>query len=202
VDEARRLARLLLDVAPGEADAHGLAALMDLQASRLEARVDAEGVPVLLLDQDRGRWDQGLIRSGLASLAHAWRLRPSAGFFTLQAAIAACHARATTAQATDWAAIVGHYTSLLQVAPSPVVALNRAMAVAMAEGPGVALPLVDALAEDPALRGYHYVPAARADLLEKLGRDAEARLEFARAAGLTANAREKAQLLAKAGAVR
>ncbi len=200
VDEARRLARLLLDVAPGEADAHGLAALMDLQASRLDARVDATGAPVLLLEQDRGRWDRALIRSGLASLADAWQLRrASPGFFTLQAAIAACHARATTPDATDWVAIVDHYTTLLQVAPSPVVALNRAMAVAMAEGPAAALPLVDALADDPALRAYHYVPAVRADLLEKLGRGQEARVEFERAAALTANAREKAQLLAKAG---
>lgn len=199
VDEARRLARLLLDVAPAEADAHGLAALMDLQASRLDARVDGQGAPVLLLEQDRGRWDQALIRSGLASLDHAWRLRTAPGFFTLQAAIAACHARATTPGATDWAAIVGHYTALLRVAPSPVVALNRAMAVAMAEGPGAALPLVDALAADAALSGYHYVSAARADLLEKLGRHDEARAEFARAARLTANEREKAQLLAKAG---
>lgn len=200
-DEARRLARLLLDVAPLEAEAHGLAALMDLQASRLDARVDAGGEPVLLLDQDRASWDASLIRSGLARLDRASGLAETAGFYTLQAAIAACHARAATAGATDWRAIVELYTALLVVAPSPVIALNRAMAVAMADGPAVALPLVEALAGDPALADYQYVPSVRADLLQKLGRHDEARAEFARAAALTANARERAQLLARAGAV-
>jgi RNA polymerase sigma-70 factor (ECF subfamily) len=155
---------------------------------------------VLLLEQDRGRWDQALIQAGLARLAHALRLQSAPGFFTVQAAIAACHARAATPADTDWAAIVAHYTALLRLAPSPVVALNRAMAVAMAEGPAAALPLVDALAADPALRAYHYVPAARADLLHKLGRGDEARAEFARAAALAGNDRERAQLLARAGA--
>jgi predicted RNA polymerase sigma factor len=198
-DEARRLVRLLVEVAPGEAEAHGLAALCDLQASRFDARTDASGDPVLLLDQDRTQWDPALIRAGLASLDDARRLLAPAGFYTLQAAIAACHARAPTAAATDWASIVAHYTELLALDPSPVVALNRAVAVGMAMGPAAALPLVDALAADPALRGYHHVPSVRADLLRKLGRHAEARAEFIRAAALTGNTRERAMLLAEAG---
>lgn len=197
-DEARRLARLLVDLAPEEAEARGLAALLDLQASRLDARVDADGAPVLLLAQDRTRWDGALIRAGLANLDAARRLADRPGVYTLQAAIAACHARAATAAATDWAAIVGHYTDLLALDPSPVVALNRAVAVGMADGPGAALPLVDALAVEPALRGYHYVPAVRADLLRRLGRHDEAGAEFMRAAALTANERERALLLAEA----
>jgi len=197
-DEARRLARLLVDVAPLDAETHGLAALMDLQASRLGARVDAAGEPVLLLDQDRTRWDATLIRSGLASLDQARRLAGGAGFYALQAALAACHARAAAPGDTDWAEIVRLYTALLAVAPSPVVALNRAVAVGMADGPAVALPLVDALAAEPALRGYHYVASVRADLLTKLGRHDEARAEFTRAAALTTNARERALLLAAA----
>jgi len=200
-DEARRLARLLVAVAPGDAEAHALAALMDLQASRLGARVDAAGEPVLLLDQDRTRWDTTLIRSGLASLDEARRLEGGAGFYALQAAIAACHARAAAPGQTNWAEIVRLYTTLLALAPSPVVALNRAMAVSMAHGPAVALPLVDALAEEPALRGYHYLPSVRADLLRKLGRHDEARAEFAKAAALTTNARERAALLAEASRV-
>lgn len=198
-DEARRLVRLLVEVAPGEAEAHGLAALLDLQASRLDARVDGEGAPVLLLDQDRSRWDAGLVRSGLQRLDEALRLAPAPGFYTLQAGIAACHARAAAAADTDWPAIVVLYTALLAVAASPVVALNRAVAIGMADGPGAALPVVDALADAPALRGYHYVPAVRADLLAKLGRHQEARAEFARAAALTGNERERAMLLAEAG---
>ena len=197
-DEARRLARLLIDVAPLEAEAHGLAALMDLQASRLDARVDAAGHPVLLLDQDRARWRHDLIREGLARLDEAVRLAPRPGAFTVQAAIAACHARAATAADTDWRAIVAWYSLLHAIAPSPVVALNRAVAVGMAEGPAAALPLVDALAEDPVLKGDHYVPAVRADLLRKLGRDDEARAEFMCAAALTANERERAALVAEA----
>ena len=197
-DEARRLARLLVEVAPLDAEAHGLAALMDLQASRIDARVDAAGDPVLLLEQDRTRWDATLIRSGLASLETAGRLNPSAGFHALQAAIAACHARAARPDDTDWAAIVSFYTALLALAPSPVVALNRAVAVGMAEGPAAALPLVDALAGEPALRGYHYVASVRADLLGKLGRHDEARAEYTRAAALTINLRERAMLLAEA----
>jgi RNA polymerase sigma factor (sigma-70 family) len=198
-DEARRLARLLVEVAPGEAEAHGLAALLDLQASRLDARVDDEGAPVLLMAQDRSRWDAGLVRSGLQRLDQALRLAPAPAFYTLQAGIAACHARAAAAADTDWSAIVALYSALLAVAPSPVVALNRAVAVGMAEGPGAALPIVDALADAPALRGYHHVPAVRADLLARLGRHEEARAEFARAAALTTNARERAMLLAEAG---
>lgn len=197
-DEARRLARLLVEVAPREAEAQGLAALLDLQASRLEARVDPRGEPVLLLDQDRSRWNHALIAEGLARLADALRRSPRPGVYTLQAAIAACHARAAAASATDWHAIVGWYTALHAVSPSPVVALNRAVAVGMAEGPAAALPLVDALAEEPALAGYHYVPAVRADLLRKLGREDEARAEFARAAGLATNERERAALAAEA----
>ncbi len=198
-DEARRLARLLVELMPLEAEVHGLAALMDLQASRFEARVDAAGEPVLLLDQDRARWDAVLIRSGLASLHAAERIGPRAGVYTLQAAIAAGHARATTPADTDWPAIVASYSALLALAPSPVVALNRAVAVGMADGPAVALLLVDALAEAPALLGYHYVPGVRADLLERLGRTDEARAEFERAAASTANERERASLLARAG---
>lgn len=194
-DEARRLARLLVEVAPAEAEAQGLAALLDLQASRLEARVDAQGDPVLLLDQDRSRWNQTLIAEGLARLDQALRRSSHPGVYTLQAAIAACHARAATAADTDWHAIVGWYTVLHTVSPSPVVALNRAVAVGMAEGPAAALPLVDALADLPALAGYHYVPAVRADLLRKLGREDDARAEFARAAALTANERERAALM-------
>ncbi len=200
-DEARRLATLLIEVAPAEAEARGLAALMDLQASRLDARVDAAGDPVLLLDQDRARWRHDLIHDGLARLDQALRLSATPGVFTVQAAIAACHARAATAADTDWTAIVTWYTVLLATAPSPVVALNRAVAVGMADGPAAALPLVDALASDPVLRSYHYVPAARADLLRRLGRHDEARAEFARAAALTANERERASLLAEAGRV-
>ena len=200
-DEARRLARLLVDVAPGEAEAHGLAALMDLQASRLDARVDEAGDPVLLLDQDRSRWRHELIRDGLSRLDEALRLSATPGVFTVQAAIAACHARAATAADTDWRDIVAWYTLLHTLSPSPVVALNRAVAVGMAEGAAAALPLVDALASDPVLKGYHYVPAARADLLRRLGRHVEARAEFQRAAALTANERERASLLAEAGRV-
>ena len=200
-DEARRLARLLVDVAPGEAEAHGLAALMDLQASRLDARVDEAGDPVLLLDQDRSRWRHELIRDGLSRLDEALRLSATPGVFTVQAAIAACHARAATAADTDWRDIVAWYTLLHTLSPSPVVALNRAVAVGMAEGAAAALPLVDAMASHPVLKGYHYVPAARADLLRRLGRHDEARAEFQRAAALTANERERASLLAEAGRV-
>lgn len=198
-DEARRLSRLLIAAAPLEAEAHGLAALMDLQAARLDARIDAAGEQVLLLDQDRTRWDAGLIRSGLASLEDAQALGVAAGFFTLQAAIAACHARAAEPEDTDWPAIVRLYTALMATAPSPVVALNRAVAIGMAAGPAAALPIVEDLAREPALRAYHYVASVRADLLQRLGRHDEARVEFARAAALTANDRERALLLARAG---
>lgn len=194
-DEARRLARLVATVAPGEIEALGLSALLDLQASRLDARVDAQGNPVLLLDQDRSRWNHALIHEGLTRLDDALRRSAYPGVYTLQAAIAACHARAAAPADTDWHAIVGWYTALYAVSPSPVVALNHAVAVGMAEGPAVALALVDALADEPTLAGYHYVPAVRADLLRKLGRDDDARVEFARAASLTTNERERAALL-------
>jgi predicted RNA polymerase sigma factor len=177
----------------------GLMALMELQASRIKARVDAQGAPVLLLDQDRSRWDRLLMRRGLNALARAQALAGDGpGPYALQAAIAACHARAASADATDWPRIVALYDALMQRAPSPVVALNRAVAVGMAEGAAAALPLVDALAEDAALARYHLLHAVRGDLLAKLGRQREARAAFERAAALTNNEREKALLLARA----
>ncbi len=207
-DEAMRLGRVVAGLAPGEAEAHGLVALMELQASRLRARVGPSGEPVLLLDQDRGRWDRLLIGRGLAALARAEALARAAGVplgpYALQAAIAACHARARAAADTDWARIAALYEALAEASPSPVVALNHAVAVAMARGPAAGLALVDALAAEAAaggaLRGYHLLPSVRGDLLEKLGRADEARAEFARAAALTRNARERALLLARAGA--
>jgi len=199
--EAQRLGRVLAELAPDEPEVHGLVALMEIQASRLHARSDAQGRPVLLLDQDRARWDALLVRRGLAALAKAEQLARAGhawGPYALQGAIAACHARARRAEDTDWPHIVALYDALAQVAPSPVVALNRAVAVGMAEGPAAALALVDALAADPALRGYPWLPSVRGDLLDKLGRQAEARAEFERAAALTRNAQEKALLLARA----
>ena len=198
-NEALRLARMLATLAPDEAEVHGLQALMELQASRTPARVDAEGAPVLLLDQDRARWDRLLIRRGLNALTRAQTLaQDGLGPYALQAAIAACHARAPTADATDWPRIVALYDALMQRMPSPVVALNRAVAVGMADGAATALPLVDALAADPTLLRYHLVHAVRGDLLAKLGRSEEARAAFERAAALTANEREKALLVARA----
>jgi len=199
MDEALRLGRMLALLAPREPEAQGLAALMELQASRAAARVDREGRPVLLLDQDRLRWDRILIRRGLAALARAELLGPP-GPYTLQAAIAACHARARTAADTDWSRIAALYGELARVSPSPVVELNRAVAVGMAEGPAAGLALVDALAGDPALARYQWLPAVRGDLLEKLGRRAEASAEFLRAAGMASNAREKALLEERARA--
>ena len=190
MDEALRLGRMLAQLAPREPEAQGLAALMELQASRAAARVDREGRPVLLLEQDRLRWDGILIRRGLAALARAELLGP-AGPYMLQAAIAACHARARTALDTDWSRIAALYGELARVSPSPVVELNRAVAVGMAEGPAAGLALVDALAESGALARYQWLPAVRGDLLEKLGRRAEASAEFMRAAQMAANAREK-----------
>jgi predicted RNA polymerase sigma factor len=198
IEEALRLGRMLAQLAPTEPEAHGLIALMELQASRAKARVDASGRPVLLLDQDRARWDGILIRRGLAALARAEGLGGESGPYALQAAIAACHARARTADATDWARIAALYKELARVMPSPVVELNRAVAVGMAEGPAAGLALVDALAGDAALRGYQWLPSVRGDLLEKLGRRDEARAEFERAAAMTANARERALLEARA----
>lgn len=197
-EEAQRLGRVLAGRLPDVAEVHGLLALMEIQASRLAARVDASGQPVLLMDQDRTRWDRLLIRRGLAALAHAEGLPGPSGPYTLQAAIAACHARATVAADTDWSRITAFYDALVQVAPSPVVALNRAVAVGMAFGAAAGLELVEALATDPALKTYHLLPAVRGDLLAKLNRREEARAEFARAAQLAQNARERAMLQALA----
>ena len=198
LEEALRLGRMLAELAPGEPEAHGLVALMELQASRMKARIDGEGRPVLLMDQDRSRWDGVLLRRGLAALERAAQLGQPRGPYQLQAAIAACHARAHVAQDTDWPAIAALYGELAQVQPSPVVELNRAVAVGMAEGPQAGLALADVLASQGKLQGYHWLPSVRADLLAKLGRSEEARAEFERAAGMTANAAERALLLARA----
>jgi len=200
-DEALRLGRVLAELAPREPEVHGLVALMEIQASRLRARTSPRGKPVLLLDQDRARWDQLLIRRGLAALERAKELGGGFGPYTLQAAIAACHARALTAEATDWERIAALYDALAQLAPSPVVELNRAVAVAMAFGPAAGLEVVDALRDEPTLQGYHLLPSVRADLLAKLGRTDEARAELKRAAELTRNERERAMLLERAAAL-
>lgn len=205
-DDALRLGRVLAELAPrlgaGEPEVHALVALMEIQASRNHARTDPDGEPILLLDQDRGRWDRLLIRRGLAALARAEALvangRGPAGPYLLQAAIAACHARAASAEETDWVRIAALYQALMQIAPSPVVELNRAVAVAMAFGPAAGLEIVDALAGEPKLAEYHLLPAVRGDLLRQLGRHEEARQECERAASLTDNEREKALLLARA----
>jgi predicted RNA polymerase sigma factor len=202
LEDALRLGRILAELAPGEAEVHGLVALMELQASRARARVGPAGEPVLLLDQDRARWDPLLVQRGLAALARAEGLARPLGPYALQAAIAACHARARTAAETDWPRIVALYDALVEVTGSPVVELNRAVAVAVAFGPAAGLALVDELAGDPALRGYHLLPSVRGDLLAKLGRPAEARVELERAALLTRNGRERALLLARARACR
>ena len=200
-EEALRLGRILAELAPREPEVHGLVALMEIQASRLRARTGPSGKPVLLLDQNRARWDQLLIRRGLAALERAERLGGARGPYALQAAIAACHARARTAAETDWARIVALYDELRRLAPSPVVELNRAVAVAMAFGPAAGLALVDALTAEPSLENYHLLPSVRGDLLAKLGRFDEARLEFERAASLTRNARERTLLLERAAAL-
>src|SRR2546423_320457 len=187
-EEALRLGRILAELAPQEPEVHGLVALMEIQASRLRARVGTAGEPVLLLDQNRARWDWLLIRRGLAALARAEQLGGARGPYALQAAIAACHARARTPEETDWARIAALYDALAQLAPSPVVELNRAVALAMAFGPAVGLELVDALTSERSLEGYHLLPSVRGDLLAKLGRNDEARVEFERAASLTRNA--------------
>jgi predicted RNA polymerase sigma factor len=197
-EDALRLGRILAGLAPDEAEVHGLVALMEIQASRLRARVGPGGEPVLLLDQDRGRWDQLLIRRGLAALERAETLTGALGPYALQAAIAACHARALAAAETDWQRIVALYDALAALTPSPVVELNRAVAVGMAFGPAAGLELVDELADDPALKSYHLLPSVRGDLLAKLGRGREARTEFERAAALTQNSRERALLLERA----
>jgi len=199
-EDALRLGRVLAGLAPKQPEVHGLVALMEIQASRSRARVGPSGEMILLLDQDRGRWDQLLIRRGLAALERAEQLGGALGPYTLQAAIAACHARARTATATDWARIVALYDALAELTPSAVVELNRAVAVGMAFGPAAGLELVDALISEPSLKTYHFLPSVRGDLLAKLGRHDEARLEFQRAAALTQNARERELLLDRAAA--
>ncbi len=198
--DALRLGRILAGLAPDEPEVHGLVALMEIQASRAGARVGPSGEPILLLDQNRARWDQLLIRRGLAALARAESPGTARGPYTLQAAIAACHARARTADETDWARIAALYTALVQMMPSPVVELNRAVAVAMAFGPEAGLQIADALMPEPTLKTYHLLPAVRGDLLFKLKRMDEARAEFERAASLTKNAREHGLLMARAAA--
>lgn len=198
--EALRLGRVLAELMPREPEVHGLVALMEIQASRAAARTDAQGAPILLMDQDRARWDPLLIRRGLAALAHAEGLGGARGPYALQGAIAACHARAARAAETDWARIAALYAALAAVEPSPVVELNRAVAVSRADGPAAALPIVDALAAGGALKNYHLLPAVRGDLLQGLGRLDEAREAFAQAAALTRNARERALLQARADA--
>jgi RNA polymerase sigma factor (sigma-70 family) len=195
LEEALRLGRMLAALLPEEPEVHGLCALMELHASRARARAGPDGQPILLLDQDRSRWDWLLVGRGLAALERAYATGGAIGTYTLQAAIAACHSRARTAEDTDWASIVAIYDGLAQVAPSPVVELNRAVAVGMAYGPAQALRLVDDLADEPALSSYHLLPTVRGDLLEKLGRHADARAEFERALTLTQNAQERSVLL-------
>jgi RNA polymerase sigma factor (sigma-70 family) len=209
-EDALRLGRILAELAPQESEVHGLVALMEIQASRATARVSASGEPILLLDQNRGRWDQLLIRRGLAALARADNVRAekfnpeedggARGTYVLQAAIAACHARALTSEETDWPQIVALYDELSRLMPSPVVELNRAVAIAMAFGPAAGLELVDALTSEPSLENYHLLPSVRGDLLKKLGRMDEARAEFERAAGLTRNTRERELLIGRARA--
>ncbi|HKY39826.1 MAG TPA: RNA polymerase sigma factor [Polyangiaceae bacterium] len=199
-EDALRLGRILAGLAPQEPEVHGLLALMEIQASRSAARVGPGGEPILLLEQNRARWDQLLIRRGLSALAQAEALGGAAGPYALQAAIAACHARARTADQTDWPRIAALYQMLAYQAPSPIVELNRAVAVAMAYGPAQGLAIVDPLLSEPALETYHLLPSVRGDLLEKLGRTEEARREFERAAALTKNARERDVLLGRAAA--
>jgi RNA polymerase sigma factor (sigma-70 family) len=200
--EALRLGRILAALTPRDAEVHGLVALMEIQASRLRARTAPDGSPIRLVDQDRGRWDHLQIRRGLAALDEAERRsNGTLGPYTLQAAIAACHARARSVDETDWPRIATLYEILARVTPSPIVELNRAVAVAMAYGPEAALPMVDALADDPSMHGYHLLPSVRGDLLARLGRGDEASAEFTRAAALTRNARERELLLDRASAV-
>jgi predicted RNA polymerase sigma factor len=201
-EEALRLGRILTGLVPNEPEAHGLVALMEIQASRSKARTTPTGEPILLLDQNRAHWDQLLIHRGLAALELAEQLSnnqyPSSGPYTLQAAIAACHARAATAEATDWPRIATLYNTLAQATPSPIIELNRAVAVSMAEGPQAGLDIVDQLTNEPTLKNYHLLPSVRGDLLTKLHRHTEARAEFERAARLTRNTRERNLLLKRA----
>ncbi|WP_377704098.1 RNA polymerase sigma factor [Pseudoduganella sp. UC29_71] len=199
-EEALRLGRVLAELAPQEPEVHGLVALMEIQSSRARARTDARGAPVLLLEQDRSRWDQLLIRRGLAALARAEQIGRGLGPYALQAAIAACHARARRAEDTDWHRIAALYDGLAQLAPSPVVELNRAVALSMAFDPETGLEVADALLDEPALKNYHLLPSVRGDFLFKLGRKREARAEFERAAALTQNERERDLLLTRAAA--
>jgi RNA polymerase sigma factor (sigma-70 family) len=199
-EEALRLGRVLAELTPAEAEVHGLVALMEIQSSRARARIDANGAPVLLLEQDRSRWDRLLIRRGLAALERASQIGNGLGPYALQGAIAACHALALTPEATDWKRIAALYDALAQLAPSPVVELNRAVALSMAFGPAAGLELVDKLLNEPALRNYHLLPSVRGDFLAKLERFDEARVEFERAAALTQNSRERTLLLARARA--
>jgi RNA polymerase sigma-70 factor, ECF subfamily len=201
-EDALRLGRILAELVPGEPEVHGLVSLMEIQSSRLRARTGPDGEPVLLLDQNRALWDQLLIRRGLAALERAGNLGQALGPYGLQAAIAACHARARTAEETDWARIAALYDALAQLTPSPVVELNRAVAVAMAYGPAAGLEIVDRLTAEPSLKGYHLLPSVRGDLLARLGRSAEARVEFERAAGMTSNTREQALLSRRAQALK
>jgi predicted RNA polymerase sigma factor len=199
-EDAMRLGRVLAGLAPNEPEVHGLVALMEIQASRSRARTGPGGEPILLLEQDRSRWDRLLIRRGLAGLERAERLGGARGPYVLQAAIAACHARALAPQDTDWQRIASLYATLAEVAPSPVVDLNRAVAVSMAHGPQAGLDIADRLTDEPLLRGYHLLPSVRGDFLNKLGRYDEARAEFERAASMTRNARERELLLERAAA--
>jgi RNA polymerase sigma factor (sigma-70 family) len=200
-EEALRLGRILANLVPNEPEVHGLAALMEIQASRSKARTTPTGEPILLLDQNRAHWDQLLIRRGLAALAQAEQLtneQNTQGPYTLQAAIAACHARAATPETTDWPRIGALYTTLAQTSPSPIIELNRAVAISMAQGPQAGLDLVDTLTNEPTLKNYHLLPSVRGDLLTKLNRHNEARTEFERAACLTRNTRERDLLLKRA----
>jgi predicted RNA polymerase sigma factor len=197
-EDALRLGRVLAELAPAEPEVHGLVALMEIQASRAHARIGPNGEPVLLLDQDRTRWDRLLIRRGLAALERAQRLGGTQGPYALQAAIAACHARARNADETDWPRIAALYFALGGLTPSPVVELNRAVAVAMAFGPAAGLAIVDALRSERVLENYHLMPSVRGDLLARLGRRDEARVEFERAAAMTRNERERTLLLGRA----
>lgn len=205
-DEALRLGRMLAEIAPGESEAHGLSALMELQASRTKARVDAQGRPILLTDQDRSRWDRLLIRRGLAALEKAQELAAKVpghlGPYALQASIAACHARAATAEETDWVRIAAIYDALATVSPSPVVELNRAVAVSMAFGPAAGLEIADQLKDLKSMQNYQWLPSVRGDLLAKLGRNAEAKAEFERAAALAQNVRERDLMMERAMALK
>jgi RNA polymerase sigma factor (sigma-70 family) len=200
-EEALRLGRIVAELTPREPEVHGLVGLMEIQASRLRARVSPSGKPVVLLDQDRSRWDQMLVRRGLAALERAEQLGGATGPYALQAAIAACHARARTSSETDWPRIAALYDALSRIAPSPVVDLNRAVAVSMAFGPAAGLAIVDRLTSEPSLEGYHLLPTVRGDFLAKLGRKAEARAELERAAALTRNTTERELLLERAAAL-